>query len=151
MKTFSNGKTLLGALAACAVLATLAAPARAQRAHVDPATGALATPSTDQRQRLESAVRKARAARKALRTAPLQAVRLPDGSQGVAHDASTLNYTLVRVAADGSLRTECVPGEQAARRLAGLPAPADRSTASAFSTPSTSSVMEPSHAHSHEH
>lgn len=110
----ARGAVLAAALAA----AVLALPAQAQRVARDPATGELRDLNDAERQRMADVMRKAEAARQALRPAPLKPIRLRDGSDLLEHDESMLNYTVLRRAEDGSLRSECVTGAEMAQRAA---------------------------------
>lgn len=114
-----SGVAPLATTAAFAVLMLTAASAQAQRTQVGPDSQALRPTTAEQQQRmLDELVRRNRAMRLSLRSGPPQVLRMPDGSQAVAHDASTINFTVVRRTADGTLQTACMPAGEALQRFA---------------------------------
>ncbi len=116
-----SARTLPSHAAALALAMALALPAAAHAAEAmrvvrDPQTGELRGPTAAEAaafQKAEAQLRAGRSGKPAQRTTSPQEITHPDGTVEMPLDEDTMMYSVATLDADGSVRTHCLPAQQA--------------------------------------
>jgi hypothetical protein len=117
-KTSFNAAATAAALALAALAAAPAAQAADLRVAKDPATGQLRAPTADEAKALDAAAATKAPVYRGLLTGRVNPppIRHPDGTVEQELDESTLQFSVARRNADGTISMDCVTGPEAAAK-----------------------------------